>query len=533
MSIKQKLLASFVFLIAVFSMLSLYLTYELNKQGELTVFAFNKPLSAVNNSRAAAESYRLSNTYVEQVLAFEYPIETTEVKQKFTQLEASFNQHLQEVIDNSLTDESLNISQEIKNLSDSWFFKVKEHLVGSQQTSLTDLRHINELGMLIQAQLISLANNTQEQAAQLSAEAEQQIAQKELIVLTLLISISSIALVIALFVTNSLLKPIESLKAAVIELSRGDGDLTRRLEITRNDEVGQLSNEFNQFINKVHLSVKQIASSVSDTSEGLKEFSTVSNETKQGTLEQKNVIADISAAMEQVNASVTSVNSSTEQAEHKANSIYTETQNGVSLVKKSYTEMDELNQLIDNATESIFELSKTCAEIGSVLEIIENIAEQTNLLALNAAIEAARAGDAGRGFSVVADEVRNLAMKTQESTLSIQEIIITVQEQATSAKSLMETGQSGAQVCAQNNAALGEALEQILNSASDIRKTNLLVVDQTKQQHDAVNHTNAFLTQVINIADVSAQNSSRLEENSERAILSMQEVEATVANFKI
>ena len=533
MTIKQKLLASFVSLIIVFSMLSLYLTYELNKQGELTVYALNTPLSAVNNSRAAAETYRLSSSYAEQVLAFEFPIARRQVEEKFQQLESSFYQHLDNATKNSLTRENELEAQEIKDLSASWYGKVKEHLLGKAQTSLTDLRHVNSLGANIQQKLVALANSTQEQAAQLSLNAEAQIEKQKLVILALLVSIATIALIIAFLVTNNLLRPIASLKTAVIELSRGDGDLTRRLKIERKDEVGQLSNEFNQFIDKVHLSVKQIASSVSDTSRGLEEFSTVSEETKQGTLEQKAVIASISSAMEQVVASVTSVNQSTEQAEVKANSIYMETENGVSLVKKSYTEMDELNQLIDNASDSIFELSKTCSEIGTVLEIIENIAEQTNLLALNAAIEAARAGDAGRGFSVVADEVRNLAMKTQESTLSIQKIIVTVQEQAVHAKSLMETGQVGAKTCAENNKNLGCALEQILVSAEEIRQTNLLVVDQTKQQHNAVNHTNKFLNDIISIADTSASSSSLLQKNSKKAIFSMREVEATVANFRI
>lgn len=533
MSIKQKLLASFVALITVFSLLSLYLTYELNKQGELTVYAFNTPLSAVNNSRAAAETYRLSSSYAKEVLAFEFPIERNQVKQKFDQLESSFYQHLDLVVENSLTTESEQTAKDIGVLSKSWYSKVREHLIGDQQTLLTDLRHVDSLGMEIQNKLVMLANDTQVQAAKLSSEAEEQIQQRELVVIVLLASIATISLIVAFLLTTSLLKPIESLKGAVIELSRGDGDLTRRLTISRNDEVGQLSNEFNQFIEKVHLSVRQIADSVSDASQRLAEFSAISEETKEGTLEQKAVIASIGTAMEQVVASVASVNQSTEQAETQANSIYSETENGVALVKKSYTEMDDLNQLIDKASASIYDLSNTCREIGTVLEIIENIAEQTNLLALNAAIEAARAGDAGRGFSVVADEVRNLAMKTQESTLSIQEIIVTVQEQAVAAKSLMETGQSGAQVCAENNKELGNALEQILVSADEIRQTNLLVVEQTKQQNNAVTHTNKFLENIITIADVSANSSSLLQANSEKAINSMTDVEATVGNFKI
>lgn len=533
MTIKQKLLASFVSLIIIFSGLSIYLTYALNKQGELTVFAFNTPLAAVNNSRAAAETFRLSSLYAKEVLAFEYPRERSQIAIKFEQLESSFNTHLKMVLGNSLTQDSKLKAQEIKKSSSNWFSQIEKHLLGNNQQSLTDLRHINALGNDIQQKLIKLANDTQQQAQQLSVDVENQVKNQKLIVLILLASIAFVSLVIVIILTSNLLRPIESLKQAVVELSRGDGDLTRRLEVKRADEVGQLSTEFNQFIDKVHLSVKQIASSVSDSSQKLAEFSTISEQTKQGTSEQKDVIANISTAMEQVVISVSSVNDSTEQAELQANNIYSETENGVKLVKKSYSEMSSLNSLIDDASNAIFELSNSCNEIGTVLEIIENIAEQTNLLALNAAIEAARAGDAGRGFSVVADEVRNLAMKTQESTLNIQNTIVKVQQQAVDAKTLMETGQAGAKTCAENNKELGTALEQILTSANEIRQTNVMVVNQTKQQNNAVTHTNEFLKNIVNIADASARGSSQLQENSELAINSMRDVEATVANFKI
>ena len=533
MTIRHKLLASFIFIIVVFSLLSVYLTLALKKQGDMTIYAFNTPLSAVNNSRAAAETFRLSSTYVNEVLAFEYPRDSQETARKFDQLKESFNTHLLLVEQNSLTDDGANKSKEIFNNANIWFAEVNKHILGKNHQSLMDLRHVTSLNNQIQQQLISLANETEQLAQQLSINVENEIQQQQSIIYILLATIAFVAFIAVFFLTSSLLKPIQLLKTAVIELSRGDGDLTRRLTVNRSDEIGQLSHEFNQFIEKVHYSVKNIAQSVNDSNIQLAEFSSISEKTQQGTAEQKAVISNISTAMEQVIVSVSSVNESTKQAQVQANNIYSETENGVELVRKSTTEMANLNELIDDASTSIFELSKSCNDIGTVLEIIESIAEQTNLLALNAAIEAARAGDAGRGFSVVADEVRSLAMKTQESTLNIQNTIVKVQQQANEAKALMETGLTGAKSCAQNNQELSTAFEQILGSAKEIRQTNLTVSEQTDQQSQAVSHTNEFLTNIVSIADETAKGSDQLQENSALAIQSMTEVNATVANFRI
>ncbi|ALO42649.1 methyl-accepting chemotaxis protein [Pseudoalteromonas phenolica] len=533
MTIRHKLLASFITLLVVFSALCLYLTYALHKQGEQTIFAFNQPLNAVNSSSAAANIFRQASNFSADVLAFKTPRNSEQVAAEFAHFQSEFESHLSQAKASSLTESAMELSSEILTLSEQWFAQTKHHLSGGAQSALLDLRVLNSLETDIQTRLTKLANETQASAQQLAEQVTSDIDAQMLSVFILLSVIALVAIVSVFFLTSGLLKPLLNLKDAVVELARGDGDLTRRLTIQRQDEVGQLSSEFNLFIEKVHQSVLAISESVSQTQQKVHEFSAISQQTQEGTSEQKNKIESISTAMEQVILSVSSVSDSSQQAQQQAGNIYQDTEQGVCLINQTHQDMLGLANKVEQASDVIFELSHSSSEIGSVLEVIETIAEQTNLLALNAAIEAARAGEAGRGFSVVADEVRNLAMKTQESTLNIQKTVSKIQQQAAMAKDMMEQGREEARVCADKNQQLAVALEQILNRAGDIKSTSDVVSEHTKQQDKAINHVNQFLSSIVNIADDTAQGSLHLQNNSSEVIASMLRVEAKVGEFKL
>lgn len=533
MTIKQKLLASFILLISVFSALSLYLSYALQKQGEQTIYAFNQPLKAVNSSQQAANVFRRASNFSREVLAYKMPQNSTTVTTKFAELEQEFLTQLNLTKSNSLTEQAMTDSANILAEGRDWFQQVSAHLSGEGTQNLTDLRLLNRAEVTIQTRLVTLANNTQASAQGMAKEVTDNIGQQMVTVFILLAIMISLTLLAAFGLTNSLLQPVTKLKSAVVALSRGDGDLTKRLTIERQDEIGELSTEFNHFIEKVHKSVSHIASSVTDSQQHLDKFSTISEATHQGTAKQKGEIENISAAMTQVIGSVTSVSSSTTQAEQQTESIYHDTKNGVHLVQNTHKEMTNLTSNVEKTSEAIFSLTSSSTEIGSVLEVIENIAEQTNLLALNAAIEAARAGEAGRGFSVVADEVRNLAMKTQESTLNIQNTIAKIQQQASEAKEMMELGRAGAHECADKNQELAQALEQILSSVTEIRQTNTTVREHTQQQESAIQHMNSYLTNIVEVADQTANGSEQLQQNSRNVVGSISDVKLAVSEFRV
>jgi len=533
MTIKNKLLFSFIGMILIFSLLSTYLIRELNRQGELTIYAFNQPLNTVNSTRSAWDTFNQASQFSSNILAMSQVQERKVLDNKLKFYKSEFNRLLLEAKNNSLNPATKEESAAILLIGNEWFNKLSKHIAGENEQSLVSPIVLNDKESEVQRRLNTLVTSTLQQAKLLANEVEQATTEKMTVVAIILCIIASLSLIVAVLISNRLVRPINSLTQAVIELSRGDGDLTKRLKITNNDELAQLSKEFNEFIEMIHSSVSQIANSVSSAQAQLTSFSAISTKTQQGTFKQKQEIDDISKALAQVTNSVSTISESSSQAKGQSNNIYQETKANVDLVKQAVNEIDALSQNIEQASEVIYTLRSSSTDIGEVLNVIDSIADQTNLLALNAAIEAARAGEAGRGFSVVAEEVRNLAMKTQESTTNIHHTINLIQTKAEEAKQMMELGKKGAHICVEKNREVSAALFHILNNAEEIKITSEEVNHQTQQQHQATTHVNDYLNNIISIAEETASGSKLLEKNSSAIIDSMAEVDSTVKRFKL
>lgn len=533
MTIKNKLLLSFISMIVVFSTLSVYLVVELKKQGELTVFAFNQPLSAVNSSRSAGDIFIKADQYAKNILQMSQPYEKKQVAEKFGVYVSQFEHQLSIARKNSFSPEMAQQVDKVDEIANRWFTDTLQYIASEGQGQLVSTIRLSEERELIAHHLDELVSNTINEANVRANEVESTADEHFVAILVLLAGIGVTSLIAAVWITSKLVKPINGLIDAVIELSRGDGDLTKRLNHQGNDEISLLSKEFNEFIKKVHITVTEISQSVSSTKQRLVDFSDIAVETQQGTLQQKSEIDNISSAMEQVNSSMNTVDESSSQVKQQADEIHEETKVSVELVQQAVDEISSLNENMESTSDVIFSLSKSSAEIGDVLNVIETIADQTNLLALNAAIEAARAGESGRGFSVVAEEIRNLAMKTQESTTDIHRTITTIQQQAQEAKSMMESGTERAHSCVDKNNDVSKALNQVLERVVAIMDRSEFVSEQTHHQKEATVHVNGYLTQIIEIAEQTAQGSKLLDNHSTEVIASMGEVNHKVAQFRL
>jgi methyl-accepting chemotaxis protein len=279
-------------------------------------------------------------------------------------------------------------------------------------------------------------------------------------------------------ITSSIANVIQSLQ----DIADGEGDLTVRLETESQDEIGELVKCFNRFIEKLQHTIRQVvdialplsdmAKNVSETAENTNKITTLQ---QQSTQEAKNAVDALSYSVQSVAESAASAASASSQAS-------TVSAKGASVVDKTIETIHQLAKTVDNTAVVIDQLDNDANQVGVVLDVIRGIAEQTNLLALNAAIEAARAGEQGRGFAVVADEVRTLASRTQASTIEIQTTIEKLQEAARQAVSAMSNGKELAETSVSQVSEAGRSLSEITYSVSQINSMTDEIAHATESQ---------------------------------------------------
>ncbi|GLX80511.1 hypothetical protein tinsulaeT_38510 [Thalassotalea insulae] len=296
---------------------------------------------------------------------------------------------------------------------------------------------------------------------------------------------------------------------ALVDIADGDGDLSQRLNDQPNDEIGVIATAFNQFMMQLSKTLGRINQQVDQLAENTKAMESISVQTQQDVAQQYQ-------ATEIMSDSVTQMNHSTEEmsgiAKLTAESSQETQQNaskGRSTVEQNLNSVKEFSTLMQDAAKVVNQLELDSQNIGGVLDVIRGIAEQTNLLALNAAIEAARAGEQGRGFAVVADEVRTLASRTQESTEEINSMIEQLQQGAKNAVHTIELGNKNIELSHQTAVETTEMIDIVTNAISGIQQQNTQLAQAAQTQTDV---TQDMSNNIDDIRDVSQQTNTRTEE---------------------
>ncbi|MBC3956574.1 methyl-accepting chemotaxis protein [Pseudomonas triticifolii] len=283
-----------------------------------------------------------------------------------------------------------------------------------------------------------------------------------------------------------LMKPLRLIGHAMEDIAQGDGDLTRRLSILSGDEFGQLAVSFNRFGDRIHASIVEVSQTTHALGEATRRVLSASNSSVEKSEHQSGYTTSVATAIEELGATAQEIASSASAASKGASGARLQIDTTCGLVDSTISAMNRLQENIELTRSQIVDLNTRTSNIGRVLEVISTISGQTNLLALNAAIEAARAGEAGRGFAVVADEVRSLAHHTQEATEEIRVVIEALQAGATQAAQTMmhshEIGSKSVQVAAQ----AGASLLTVVSRISEIDDMCLTVAAATEEQTTAV-----------------------------------------------
>lgn len=414
------------------------------------------------------------------------------------------------------------VETELKSLANSITGSALEQItnvtamLGEYRDQLERLVRNTERMTLNEEQMTLNARRTTDAALEVYSNQQQAMIEREQKVVTQLILATVVAFILGiaamLLITRVIVKPLDTVVEAANRVA--EGDLTKDLETTRKDEIGVVMQAMQAMTVNLRRIVQELADGIAQIASASEELSAVTEQTSAGAAQQRDETDQAATAMQEMTATVQDVARNAESAADSAGMADRHAREGFEVVRDTVRQIESLSDEVEESAQDISKLRTESANIGTVLDVIKSIAEQTNLLALNAAIEAARAGEQGRGFAVVADEVRGLAQRTQDSTIEIETLVKSLQEGAENAVTSMNRNSESAEATVKAARVAGEALKTITDAVSNIQEMNQQIATAVEEQTSVAEGISEGMVTIREVTDQSATATNQISASS-------------------
>lgn len=345
--------------------------------------------------------------------------------------------------------------------------------------------------------------------------------------------ITVVLIAVALYVTMQVTSNIGRVVSSLQEIASGEGDLTKRIRQDSQDEIGTLVYWFNSFIERLQGIIKEVVQSIDPLTSVSRELGELAHQSEHASTEQLEATVSVNRSMKEMFESLNENASNTSNAAVAASDANEQAKKGHGIVGEAIRTINDLAREVAKAGETIHQLEADTENVGQILDVIQGIASQTNLLALNAAIEAARAGEHGRGFAVVADEVRTLASRTQESTEEIHRVIEQLQRTARAISDVMANGQRKAEESVAKAADTGSSLQAITTRVEEINVMNTQIASATEEQQQTSHFIQQSIDEISASAQRAAEGSAQVANSTEQLQRVAQKLGSVVRQFRV
>ena len=376
-------------------------------------------------------------------------------------------------------------------------------------------------------------NEVTAELTQFSEALASQNAKDNTFMLLVGLGVAAIGLVFVWITALGIARPLRNMVNVLHVMSRGEADLTQRLDTSRKDELGAIGQGFNAFLARLQDMVGEVVSASQKFSDASEHTADNAIQTNQGVQKQRHGIEQVAAAVHEMAATAQEVARNASNAANAAARADSAASQGHGVVQGNVNAIRNLADEMTKAVSAVQTLAKDSENINAILVTIRSIAEQTNLLALNAAIEAARAGEQGRGFAVVADEVRNLAQKTQQATEEIQQMIEQLQTGTRQVVAVMESGQSRSSSSVEQAAKAADALNQITQAVAEINEVNTQIAAAAEEQSAVAEEINRNVMQIGQVAEEVARGADEATEASTQLTRLAEQQRRLINQFKV